>query len=63
MSSLEAKIWTYNCDFRCGMIHVNVRKTHKEREEKARGNSERFETDSYIQEDVPPLSMDLGRKD
>lgn len=37
----------------CGMIHVNMRKTHKEREENARGNSERFEADGYIQEDVP----------
>lgn len=40
MSSLEAKIRIYNCDFRGGGIHVNVRKTHKEREERAWGNTE-----------------------
>lgn len=37
---------SYNCSFRCAGIRVNVRKIHKEREEKAQGNTERFEGES-----------------
>ena len=36
MSSLETKMRTCNCNFRCAGILVNVRKIHKDREEKDR---------------------------
>lgn len=37
---------SYNCSFRCAGICVNIRKIHKEREEKAQGKTERFEGES-----------------
>ena len=46
MSSLETKMRSCNCSFRCAGILVNVRKIHKEREEKAQGNTQRFEGES-----------------
>lgn len=42
---------------------MNVRKIHKEREERAWGNMERFEGDSDIQDAFPLSSTVLGRKE